>query len=144
MAVEPNIAMRWHLEMDGITDAYFKEVTGLTSESQVVEVTHAGPKGTNTIFKIPGNIKFSNITFSQGVTNNNQLYEWRKLVEDGKIQEARKNGTITLFAPDQSVVKRYHFFNGWPCKLEGPGFDSTKNEAAVQRMEIAVDKLTQE
>jgi phage tail-like protein len=141
---ETLIAMRWHLETDGITDAVFKEVTGLDSESQVVEVTHAGPKGTNTIYKIPGNIKYSNIVFRRGMTDDSKLYEWRKLVEDGKIGEARKNGTITLYAPDMTVVKRFHFFGGWPCKLKGPALDATKNEMVVEEMELCVDKVTQE
>ncbi len=144
MAAETLIAMRWHLETDGITDALFKEVTGLDSESQVVEVTHAGPKGTTTIFKIPGNIKYSNVTFRRGLTDDKKLYEWRKLVEDGKIQEARKNGTITLYSPDMQVVRRYHFTGGWPCKLKGVMLDATKNEMAVEEMEICVDTVTQE
>jgi phage tail-like protein len=144
MPAETLIAMRWHLETDGITDAVFKEVTGLDTEHQVVEVTHAGPKGTNTIYKIPGNIKYSNVVFRRGLTDNKQLYEWRKLVEDGKIQEARKNGTITLFSPDMQVVARFHFFNGWPCKLKGPSLDATKNEIAIEEMELCVDKITRE
>jgi len=139
---ETLVAMRWHLETDGITDAVFKEVTGLDTEHQVVEVTHAGPKGTNTIYKIPGNIKYSNIVFRRGLTDDNKLVQWRQQVIDGKIQEARKNGTITLYAPDMSVVKRYHFFGGWPCKLKGPALDATKNEAAIEEMELAIDKLT--
>lgn len=141
---ETLVAMRWALECDGMTDAVFKEVSGLDSENQVVEVTHAGPKGTTTIYKIPGNIKYSNIVFRRGLTDNKQLYDWRKLVEDGKITEARKNGTITLYAPDLTVVKRYHFFNGWPCKLKGPQLDATKNEMVIEEMELCVDKVTQE
>lgn len=141
---ETLVAMRWALECDGMTDAVFKEVSGLDSENQVVEVTHAGPKGTTTIYKIPGNVKYSNIVFRRGLTDNKALYNWRKLVEDGKIQEARKNGTITMYAPDQSVVARYHFFNGWPCKLKGPQLDATKNEMVIEEMELCVDKVTQE
>ena len=37
MASEAIGALRWYLELDGITEGYFREITGLDSETEVIE-----------------------------------------------------------------------------------------------------------
>src|SRR5262249_7920437 len=123
MAAEAFGNLRFYLEIDGITEAIFKEVSGLQSETEVIEHRHAGKKGNLIVRKVPGALKWSNIVLKRGVTDDTKLQDWRKQIEDGKIATSRKNGTITCYAPDLSVVAQYNFINGWPCKLSGPALD---------------------
>lgn len=146
MASEAFGSLRWYLEMDGITDGVFKEVAGLDSETEVIEHRHTGKKGNQVVHKVPGALKWPNITFKRGLTDDTTLHDWRKAIEDGKIRTHRKNGTITCYGPgiqgsEEEVVAQYQFMNGWPCKLKGPALDATKNELAIEEMEICHEGL---
>jgi phage tail-like protein len=133
--------LRWYLEIDGITQGIFREVSGLDSETEVIEHRHTGPGGNLVINKVPGALKWSNITFKRGVTDDRKLHDWRKSIEDGQVEKNRKNGTVTLYAPDGTAVAKYIFKKGWPCKFQGPQLDATKNELAIESLEIAHEGL---
>ena len=134
-------ALRWYLEIDGITEGVFREVTGLDSETEVIEHRVTGKGGNLVIQKVPGVLKWSNIVLKRGITDDRRLHDWRVQIEQGQIEANRKNGSITCYAPDQSVVARYTFRRGWPCKWKGPGLDATKNELAIEELEIAHEGL---
>ena len=134
-------ALRWYLEIDGIAEAIFREVTGLDSETEVIEHRVTGKGGNLVVHKIPGALKWSNIVLRRGVTDDRKLHDWRQKIEEGQIEANRKNGSVTLYAPDGSVVAKYSFMKGWPCKFTGPALDSTKNEVAIEAIEIAHEGL---
>jgi len=90
------------LEIDGITQAFFRECSGLSSEQQVIEYKEANKEGKTIIKKVPGTLKWSDITLKRGITDIMELWVWRKKIEDGKHLEARKNGSIVLFNQDLS------------------------------------------
>lgn len=137
-------ALRWYLEIDGITEGVFREVTGLDSETEVIEHRVTGKGGNLIIHKVPGALKWSNIVFRRGITDDTKLHEWRKKIEDGQIEANRKNGSVTLYAPDGSVVCRYSFNKAWPCKFKGPALDASKNEIAIEELELAHEGLKRE
>ena len=62
----------------------FRECTGLGSENEVVEYKASGPKGEFVIKKVPGRMKWNNITLKRGITDAMDMWKWRKLVEDGQ------------------------------------------------------------
>src|SRR5437588_12415463 len=89
---DPYAAFNFLVEIDGVTRAGFSECTGLTSETDVIEYRTGNL--TNTVTKLPGLKKFSNITLKRGYTADKALWNWRKLVMDGKTQ--RQPGAIGL------------------------------------------------
>ena len=134
-------SLRWYLEIDGITEGVFREVTGLDSETEVVEHRVTGKGGNLIIQKVPGALKWPNITLKRGVTDDRKLHEWRNKIEQGLIESNRKNGTITLHAPNQDPVAKYTFKKAWPCKFKGPALDASKNEIAIEELELAHEGL---
>lgn len=134
-------ALRWYLEIDSITEGVFKEVTGLDSETEVIENRVTGKNGNLIIHKVPGALKWSNIVLRRGVTDDTKIHDWRKKIEDGQIEANRKNGSITLYAPDGTAVAKYTFKRAWPCKFKGPALDSSKNELAIEELELAHEGL---
>ena len=84
--------------------------------------------------------KFSNIVLKWGLSDDQELYDWRKQAMDGKV--VRKNGSIVLLddAGDEKV--RWNFVNGWPTKWTGPSFNATASEVAVETLEIVHEGLT--
>jgi phage tail-like protein len=114
----------------------FRECTGLGSENEVVEYKASGPNGEQVIKKVPGRLKWNNITLKRGITDAMDMWEWRKLVEQGDMDNARKNGTITMFNLQGDPIAKWNFINAWPSKLTGPGANAANNEVAIEEMEI--------
>ncbi len=132
---DPLVSYHFHVEIDGITQAQFRECGGLGSESQVVEYKES-VKGVTVIRKQPGAIKWADITLKRGVSDIMELWNWRKQVEQGKVDEARKNGSIVLYDQANKEIARWNFKEGWPSKLSGPQVKADSNEVAIEELTI--------
>jgi phage tail-like protein len=125
------------VEIDGIERAAFSEVSGLESETAVIEY-RVGIE-LNTVRKLPGLTKYANIVLRRGVTKDDELWNWRKAVVDGNVD--RRNGSIVLLDDSRNQVVRWNFRDGWPCKWEGPALNAKANEVAIETLEIAHEGL---
>lgn len=133
---DPLVSSWFGVEFQGQVVGAFRECTGLGSENEVVEYKASGPKGEYVIKKVPGRLKWNNVTLKRGITDSMDMWKWRKLVEQGKIDDARKNGTITMYNQQGSAVARWNFTNAWPSKLSGPSANASNNEVAIEELEI--------
>jgi phage tail-like protein len=134
---DPYKAFNFIVEIDGIARAGFSEVSGLESETAVIEYRVGGER--NAVRKLPGLTKYANIVLRRGVTQDAELSNWRKTVEDGQVD--RRNGSIILRDDDGNDVVRWNFFNGWISKWQGPALHASKNEVAIETIEIAHEGL---
>jgi phage tail-like protein len=132
---DPLVSYHFHVEIDGITQAQFRECSGLGSESQVVEYKES-VKGVTIIRKQPGAIKWQDISLKRGVSDVMELWQWRKQVEQGKVDESRKNGSIVLYDQADKEVARWNFKDGWPSKLSGPQVKADGNDVAIEELTI--------
>ena len=137
---DPYKAFNFLVEIDGIAVAAFSEVSGLVSETDVIEY-RAGGK-TNTLRKLPGLTKYANLVLRRGVTQDAELWNWRKTVEQGTVD--RRNGSIVLLDDDRSPVVRWNFLNGWIAKWVGPDLNAKGNDVAIETIEIAHEGLTRD
>jgi len=128
------ISSFFSLEVTGKLVGAFREVTNLGSENQIVEDKSRGPDGKYIIKKIPGTLKWNDITLKQGMTDNMDMWKWRKLIEEGKVDDARANASITMYDTTGSPVARWELINCWPSKLAGPAGKADGNEIAVQEL----------
>ncbi|MBX5457212.1 MAG: phage tail protein [Thermogemmatispora sp.] len=133
---DPLVSSWFGVEFQGQIVGAFRECTGLGSENEIVEYKASGPRGEFVIKKVPGRLKWNNITLKRGITDSMDMWQWRKLVEQGKIDEARKNGTITMYNQQGEPVARWNFINAWPSKLTGPSANASNNEVAIEELEI--------
>ena len=97
---DPYKAFNFIVEIDGIARAGFSEVSGLESETAVIEYRVGGER--NAVRKLPGLTKYANIVLRRGVTQDAELSNWRKTVEDGQVD--RRNGSIILRDDDGNDV----------------------------------------
>jgi len=130
---DPYRSYNFLVEIDGITRAGFQECSGLDTSQDPIEYR----EGTDPLTprKLPGIVKFSNITLKWGLTDDAELWEWRKKVADGTIE--RKNGSIVLMNDAGEEKARWNFREGWPTKWTGPTFNATGTDVAVESLEIA-------
>lgn len=117
---DPLVGFHFALEVEGKVTGYFTEVTGLGSETEVIEHKVVNDKGLEVVMKIPGRLKWNDITLSRGITSNMDLWTWRKQVEDGDIDGARSNLSIIMYDQALTEVARWTISNGWPSKLTAP------------------------
>jgi phage tail-like protein len=106
------------LELDGVLNGYFTSVTGIGSESEVVEHKVVDDKTGQTIVrKLPGRLDWMEVTFHRGLTTSMNIWQWRQQVVAGNIQDARKNASVVALNRSNQVVARWELFNAWPQKI---------------------------
>lgn len=126
---------RFLVEIDGITQAGFREVTIPDTAQDPIEYREGNEP--TTVRKLPGLIKYGNVSLKWGITDSLDLYNWRKEVEDGKIKDARKNIAVSLQGDEGEEVSRWEFSQCWPTKYDAPDGNATANEIAIETLEIA-------
>jgi phage tail-like protein len=136
---DPYKGFNFLVEIDGISIAAFCEVSGLVSETEVIEY-RTGSDRANTVRKLPGLTKYANIVLKRGITKDNQLWNWRKAIEQGTPD--RRSGAIVLLDDEHTPVKRWRFSEGWVTKFDGPDLNAKANEVAIETIEIAHEGLT--
>src|SRR5688572_5197182 len=87
----------------------FREVSGLDSETDVVEQKSVDAKGLPVVRKVPGAVKWSNITLKRGVDSNLDLWKWREIVVQKGPTEARVDGFIELVDYVGTPIARWTF-----------------------------------
>ncbi len=133
---DPLVSAFFTLDFGDKVGGAFREVSGLGSETEVVEEKSAGPDGRLILKKIPGRMKFNNVTLKRGITDSMDMWKWRKLVEKGNIAEARINCTVIMNAQDGTPIARWNLIKAWPSKLTGPSANATNNEVGIEELEI--------
>ena len=135
---DPYGQFNFQIEISGIVVGGFSEVSGLTTDSNVIEYREGNEKF-GTVRKLPGLIKYTNIVLKRGWTRDRGLWDWRKKVLDGKT--SRTDGSIVLLDESRSVALRWNFREGWPAKWEGPALNGKTSEVAIEMIEIAHEGL---
>lgn len=139
---DPSVGFHFALDFGGVIAGYFTECAGIGSEHEVIEHKVVNDGGQEIVLKIPGRLKWENITLKRGITSAMDIWDWRKMVEDGDVEKARRNGTITMFNQHLEPVARWDFERAWPVKVSGPQPKSDSNEIGVEELTIAHEYIT--
>jgi phage tail-like protein len=135
---DPYRSFNFLVEMDGITQAGFRECSGLDVATDAVDYREGGDP--SHVRKLPGLNTYSALTLARGITDSPELWKWRQTVIDGKVE--RKNGSVILLDVTGVERLRWNFTNAWPSKWTGPSFNATDNSVAVETLEITIEELT--
>jgi phage tail-like protein len=126
----------FQIEIDGVTIANFREVSGLSAEVQVIEHKSNKPGGIPSLVKTPGLKKFGDIQLKRGKTNDKAWWEWIKQVQEGKIDQARRNGSVVIYDYERGEQARFNFTAGWPSKVSVSSLQAGGNDVAIEEMTI--------
>lgn len=120
-------------------DVAFQEVSGLDSETQVIEYRHSNSPEFSTI-KMPGIAKSSNVSMKRGVfVNDNLFWDWYDKIKMNTIK--RETVIIKLLDEEGSPTMTWTLHNAWPTKITSTDMKSDGNEVAVDTLEIAHEKV---
>ncbi len=133
---DPLVGWQFVLEVNKLPVGYFSEIDGIGSETEIIEHKTLDKNGVEVIQKIPGRLKWNDVTLKRGITNSLAIYEWRKLVELGKMKDARLNCTIKMKDRDYSDAAEWTFDQAWPSKVSGPNLRADSTEVGVEEMTL--------
>ncbi len=138
---DPVIAAKFEAKFGSKLSGVFRECTVVSAETEPAEYK-AAENGSFVYYAVPGRLKWGRITLKRGLTDDNQAWTWRKEVEDGNIQSARTNGTITMSDQDgTTAVAVYDFINAWPLKVSGPAPNANSSDIAMEELEIIAERI---
>ena len=133
----PLVGFHFAIELSGVVSGFFTECGGLGSEHEVIEHKVVTEKGNEVVMKIPGRLKWENISLKRGITKNMDIWKWRKEVESGNVDSARRDGSVVMFDQTLKEVARWNFLRAWPVKVTGPQPKADSNEIGVEELTIA-------
>jgi phage tail-like protein len=133
---DPFKSFSFLVEIDGVAAATFRSVSGLAAEAEVIEFRELG--GSHSI-KLPGRIRYPNVTLRRSLTTSRDLWDWWETVRDGTLQ--RRTVLIALLDDAGQPLLRWRLSQAWPAKWELSELDAGKNEIAIETLELAHEGL---
>ena len=126
----------------GGTKISFTEVSGLDIYFEPILYRQgASPEYSET--KMPGIVKYSNITLKRGLTaGDNEFYQWMNTKLLNSIE--RRDITIKLLNENHEPAFTWRVKNAFPIKYSGPVLNAMGNEVAMETLELAHEGLTVE
>lgn len=132
--------MRFVLEIEGIAMAGFATCRIPESTNDVIRYREGNdpPK----VRKLAGLNRYGPLVLESGVTRDSiMLFEWYKLVEQGKLQAARRDVAIVLRDLEGGVAARWELKWAWPATYQAPRLDATGEDVAIEKLEIVCERL---
>jgi phage tail-like protein len=159
MRFDPAPAYLFFVELSGVFVALFTECSGLEVKRDVATVEEGGVN--NYVHKLPGRLKFENITLKRGISLSRALWDW---MMQGRydFQVRRLNFSIVQGAPGHNLisaattaaggatdttmtmmgqgfgkVKHWDVEDAYPARWKLSDLDTSSAKAAIETLEIA-------
>jgi len=142
---EKYIANRYSVAIDGITDAVFKEVSGLEIEFEVVDEKDQSGFNPTGARKRPGRVKYGDISLKRNYGPDNQFYLWMKDVVDGKSEALiRKDGSIFMHDRTGGIVGEWVFSGSFISSWSVSDLDAGSDDVMEESITLSVISLRRE
>jgi phage tail-like protein len=136
--VDPYRAFNFKIEIGGVTEGHFTEVTGLGAKVTPISYREAG--NSQVVHYVPGRVEYSEITLRYGLTRSRELFDWFKTGVAGHVQ--RKNLSIVLFDADGTTeVMRWNLVNAWATEWRGSLLDAHSQEVAIESLTLVCESM---
>lgn len=117
--------------------AYFTEVSGLSIDVETIEAFEGGAIGPR---KLPGQVRYGDVTLKWGLTKNRELTEWLNKVVQGNVEP--RDIHIALLKPDgKKEATRWTLQGAWPCSWRGAELSARGNDIAIETIVLTHEGL---
>ncbi len=132
---------KFHFEVKWDTNVMsFQEVSGLDIQSEEIKY-RAGDSKVFSVVKMPGMMKFGNVTMKKGVfKGDNKFWDWLNQIKLNTIK--RVPVTISLLDESSAPTMVWTLKNAWPTKISSTDLKAEGNEVAIESIEIVHEGLT--
>ena len=138
---DPYRSFNFEVDFGDQTIAGFTEVTGLNADGDAADYREGTDK-VNSVRKLLGLRKYTNIQLKRGFTKNDRLWQWYASAANGRND--RRDGTITLLDEQRRAVLRWRVRGAWVNKIETGGFKANASEVLIETVELVHEGVTLE
>lgn len=121
----------------GQSDTSFQEVSGISTEMETEPVVEGGNQYTRLL---PKSLKHSNLVLKRGIAGmDSPLVVWCRDVLETDFTKPISTQQIGVRLMDEQgiPVRSWAFNEAYPVKWNIDGFNSTKNEVAIETIELS-------
>lgn len=131
---------------DGVTEgpqAGFQEVSGIGMEVTVIEYRNGNSKE-NSVMKITGLNKATDVTLKRGIIGSLSLYQWLDQIRNGD-QQALRTVTIQLQNEDHTaIVQTWKLLRARIIKHTSGPLNASGGDVAMEEAVLAYERLEME
>ena len=131
---------------DGVTEgakAGFQEVSGIGMEVTVAEY-RTGNSKENSVMKVNGLNKATDVTMKRGVIGSLDLYKWLDQIRNGD-QNALRKVTISMQNEDHSaIVQTWKLLRARIIKHTSGPFNAKGTDVAMEELVVSYERLEME
>jgi len=121
----------------GMSDTSFQEVSGIGSEIETEPYTEGGEN--RYVHQLPKSVKHPKLVLKRGIAKmTSPLVVWCQTVFEGDFSIPIVPMAIMVYLMDENKVpiRAWSFANAYPVNWEVENFNSTKNEVAIEKIEL--------
>ena len=113
----------------------------LASYTFSIELKENTPDGKLVHHKAPGAVKPATLTLKRAKNSSKALWDWHEAAIQGKLTEARRNGSVVMKGYDGSEVGRYNFTNAWVSKISTGTLKAGATEVLMEEVSIVTESI---
>lgn len=125
-------------QASGISDTSFQEVSGIGSEIETEEVVEGGEN--RYVHLLPKGVKHPKLTLKRGIAKNTSpLVKWCRTVLEADFAERIVPQLLMVYLMNEHKIpiRAWSFANAYPVNWEVEDFNSTKNEVAIEKIDLS-------
>ena len=138
---DPLVSFNFSVNFEGHLSGYFTSVSGISAKVDVTEHKIVGQGDREAVRKVPGRTNVGEVTLVRGLTANMDAYQWRQMVEQGKVGDARTNGSVIMYDQAGTPIAQWDFEAVWPSKIDYDGFYSSSSGIINETITLVYESM---
>lgn len=140
---DPLLSSRFSIEFDQTVAGLIISCDGLESKSEITEAVSGGLGGKERpVSRVPGVLSFSRLQLKLFVLKGDTYFEnWFKQVQNGKIKDVTRNGSIKMYDTENNPVAEWTFQGSWPSQISYSDLDAQSNEAMTMTVSLVYENF---
>jgi phage tail-like protein len=131
---DPLRNFRFRLEIDGIQQAGFSEVSIAETTVDVIEYREGNEPAHAR--KLSGLTRYGNVTLKWGVTDSLELWNWFAAITQGDVGAARRDLSLVVLDEAGDDKARFRITDAWPVKYRPSDLKACGNDVLIEIVEL--------
>lgn len=141
---DPLVPQHFSLDFNGQVTGLIVSCDGLESKSEITDA-HSGGQGgrERATSRTPGKLTFTPLQVKLFVLKGESYFEqwFNTLHEGGKIKDATRNGSITMYDSASQPIAKWELTAAWPSKVAYSDLDSDSNDAMTMTVTLVYENF---
>ncbi|MHC5673665.1 phage tail protein [Nostoc sp.] len=129
-------------------DCHFLECRGFQQTQAPIEICEVtanqwgqAKKGQTVRTKLPGNVKYGNLTLRRGMTSSQELWDWFSSVKEGNWKKQRRLAALSIYNQASQEISRFELAGAWPSSYKITDVNARSTEIEIEELEITFEEF---